>query len=186
MAGRVKQGNSREAYEQRRELWVEAMIALGANKTKAAEAAGYKPGHSSEQAGQRLWKDPVARQMLKKRQGQVLKGARLTANETMASLARDVHFDPARLLNLDGTPKQLHEMDEDTRKALRGFKLTVKTEGEGRRRKVVGYELEVKFPEKTAAREQAMKHFGLYERDNKQKPFYVPPVLKVVGVPGRK
>jgi hypothetical protein len=30
-----------------------------------------------------------------------------------------------------------------------------------------------------------MKHFGLYERDNKQKPFYVPPVIKVIGVPGR-
>ena len=30
-----------------------------------------------------------------------------------------------------------------------------------------------------------MKHFGLYERDNKQKPFYVPPVIQVVLVPGR-
>ena len=34
-------------------------------------------------------------------------------------------------------------------------------------------------------REQAMKHFGLYERDNKQKPFYTPPQLVIVGVPGR-
>jgi hypothetical protein len=27
-----------------------------------------------------------------------------------------------------------------------------------------------------------MKHFGLYERDNKQKPFYVPPVINIVPV----
>jgi hypothetical protein len=39
--------------------------------------------------------------------------------------------------------------------------------------------------DKTAAREQAMKHFGLYERDNNQKPFCVPPVIQVVLVPGR-
>ena len=36
-------------------------------------------------------------------------------------------------------------------------------------------------PDKTAAREQAMKHFGLYERDNSQKP----PRL-VVHAPGEK
>jgi hypothetical protein len=30
-----------------------------------------------------------------------------------------------------------------------------------------------------------MKHFGLYERDNKQKPFYMPPEFVIVGVPLR-
>jgi hypothetical protein len=30
-----------------------------------------------------------------------------------------------------------------------------------------------------------MKHFGLYERDNKQKPFYMPSEFVIVGVPGR-
>jgi hypothetical protein len=29
-------------------------------------------------------------------------------------------------------------------------------------------------------------HFGLYERDNKQKPFYMPPEFVIGGVPGRK
>jgi hypothetical protein len=37
----------------------------------------------------------------------------------MASLARDIHFDPARLFHQNGRPKQLHELDEATRLALR-------------------------------------------------------------------
>ena len=41
-------------------------------------------------------------------------------------------------------------------------------------------------PDKNAAREQAMKHFGLYERDNKQKPFYMPPEIVIVPVEPRR
>jgi hypothetical protein len=90
----------------------------------------------------------------------------------MASMARDIRFDPARLLRDDGTVKEIHELDEPTRLALR-----VERDADGK--------LKYRSPDKTAAREQAMKHFGLYERDNKQKPFYVPPVIKVIPVPGR-
>jgi hypothetical protein len=35
----------------------------------------------------------------------------IRATEVMASLARDIRFDPARLFHEDGTPKELHEMD---------------------------------------------------------------------------
>jgi phage terminase small subunit len=92
----------------------------------------------------------------------------------MASIARDIRFDPARLVHEDGRPKQLHELDPDTRLALRGFKMEPVKRRAGKGRQVIGYKVEWKFPEKIAAREQAMKHLGLYERDNKQKPFYVP------------
>lgn len=116
----------------------------------------------------------------------VAERAELSAAQIMASLARDIHFDPARLFHEDGRPKQLHELDLNTRLAIRSYKVEPVVKKSGKRAKVIGYKIEAKFPEKTAAREQAMKHFGLYERDNKQKPFYVPPVFKIVGVPGRK
>ena len=73
-----------------------------------------------------------------------------------------------------GEPKELWELDEDMRLALRGYK------------KDANGNVEFKFREKTAAREQAFKHFGLYERDNEQKPFYSPPQIVIVGVPGRR
>ena len=111
--------------------------------------------------------------------------AQVTATQVMASLARDLNFDPARLFHEDGRPKRLHELDLDTRLAVRSYTVEPVMKGSGKRAKIIGYKFAAKFPEKTAAREQAMKHFGLYERDNKQKPFYVPPKLVIVGVPGR-
>jgi hypothetical protein len=75
----------------------------------------------------------------------------------MASLARDIRFDPARLFHQNGRPKQLHELDEATRSAVRA-----EVDAEGK--------MKYRSPDKTAAREQAMKHFGPYERDNTQKP----------------
>ena len=65
----------------------------------------------------------------------------------MATLAGDINFYPA-LIHDDGTPKHLHELDEDTLLAPRAFTLTVKTEGTGAQRKMVGYELKARFPER--------------------------------------
>jgi hypothetical protein len=83
----------------------------------------------------------------------------------MDSLARDLRFDPARMLGENGEMLPLRDMPEDVRRALRGFEYDAK----GRPK--------VRFPEQTAAREQAMKHFGLYEKDNNQKP---PPLYMAV------
>ena len=99
-------------------------------------------------------------------------------------MARDIRFDPAKLEHEDGTPRRLRELDEDTRLALRGYKLEETITGNGKNRKIVR-RLEVKFPEKTAARGQAMKYFGLYEKTNQQKPTYMRPEFVIVGVPGR-
>jgi hypothetical protein len=87
----------------------------------------------------------------------------------MASVARDIRFDPAKLVHEDGTPKRLRELDENTRLALRGYEYEETVSGKGKNRKIVR-RFKAKFPEKTAAREQAMKHLGLFKGDNQQKP----------------
>lgn len=170
---------------EKRKLWVEAMLANGGDQTKAAAAVGHKPGEAATRAGHRYAHDPVCKKMLKARRAAALKDARITANDTITSLGRDVNFNPRKLLQALGTPPELlDQLDDDTLQALRGVKLDPVVVGRGKRAKVL-YKAEVKFPEKTAAREQAMKHFGLYERDNKQKPFYTPPALIIQGVPGK-
>lgn len=88
--------------------------------------------------------------------------AGLTAAEVMRSLARDLRFDPAQLYDEGGRLKDITELDEDTRLALRGVEVDEIKEG----RTTIGETVKVKFPEKTAAREQAMKHFRLYPQPN--------------------
>ena len=187
-ATRLAGARGQGGLTQKQEAFCLAFIQTG-NASEAyrrAYTAGRMAAKTVHECASRTLADRKVSARVAELRAEVVERAQITATQVMANLARDMNFDPARLIHDDGTPKQLHELDEDTRLALRDFKLTVRYEGKGAKCKAVGYELEVKFPEKTAAREQAMKHFGLYERDNKQKPFYVPPVLKIVGVPGRE
>jgi phage terminase small subunit len=177
-----------EAKAAKEMLFIDTYLANGCIGAKAYVHAGYKAKNANVAAvmANRLLRNPKIAGLIKSRTRERLEMAQLTANESMASLARDVKFNPRQLLRAIGVPAEIiDQLDDDTLKALRGFKMNPVEIGKGRQKRIA-YRVEVKFPEKTAAREQAMKHFGLYERDNKQKPFYTPPKLVIVGVPGRK
>lgn len=165
---RVKAGTSKQETAKRKALFVEAYVTNGGNATQAALTAGYSKG-CARRMGTRLATDSHIAQQIAARRAEVVAQAQektqLTADEVIASLARDIRFDPAKLYNEDGSLKRITEIDEDTRLALRGIEVTeIAAEGA-----VLGYTKKVKFPEKTAAREQGMKKFGLYEVDNRQR-----------------
>ena len=162
--GRGKAGTSKAQAAQSRSLFIEAMAANGGNATQAAIAAGYSP-KTAKQQGSRLLTDVDVLKGVRAARERASANARLTADAVMVSLARDLRFDPAKLYNADGSLKSILEMDEDTRLALRSVEITLIRDGKG---KVIGRTVKIKFPEKTAAREQAMKHFGLYEKDRDQ------------------
>jgi phage terminase small subunit len=165
---RVKAGTSRAQVAERSRLFVEAYVTNGGNATEAAKTAGFAP-RSAHVAGSRLIKGAKVAAAIKERQAAALASAQrltdLTAIEVLESLARDIRFDPAKLYREDGSLKPIHEMDEDTRLALRGAEIDEIALGCGDERTVVGHTTKVKFPEKTSAREQGMKHFGLYDKD---------------------
>ncbi len=158
-----KAGTSKVSAAHRKALFVEAYLANGGNATAAAKAAGFS-ARTAYSAGSRLLKDVEVAGLVQARAREGLGKAKLTADEVLASLARDIRFDPAKLYNVDGSMKAIHELDEDTRLALRGMEASELTAGE----KVIGHTRKVRFPEKTAARDQGMKYFGLYEVDNAQ------------------
>lgn len=163
--------------EQKHALFVEAYVTNGGNATQAAIKAGYS-AKTAGPAGARLLKLVNVANAVKTRQISALAAAKektdLTAIEVLNSLARDLRFDPAKLFYTDGPDKgkfkPVWEMDEDTRLALRGVEFDEITVGSGDEKTVIGRTAKVKQPEKTAAREQGMKHFGLYKEDNDQKP----------------
>lgn len=173
MTKRVKAGTSRAQAVARRKLFVEAFCTNGGNATQAAITAGYSQ-KTAKQQGSRLLTDTDIAAAVKARQSSALAKAQeitdLTAVEVLRSLARDLRFDPAKLYKEDGSLRPIHEMDEDTRLALRGAEVDEIAIGKGAERAVIGHTTKVKFPEKTAAREQGMKHFGLYEKDKDPAP----------------
>lgn len=80
-------------------------------------------------------------------------------DQIMASLARDIRFDPRKLFRADGTLKTVHELDEDTRLALRRYEVREISKG----KKVIGHRFNIQFPDKLKACKQAMKYFRLYK-----------------------
>lgn len=175
---RVKAGTSKAEAAKKRALWVEAMLTNGGNQTQAAVAAGIKPGAAAEKYGYRMSKDVRVMALLEQRNAAVLEATQdntiASRREVLQSATRDIRFDPAKLYVTEGPAKgslkPIYEVDEDTRLALRGVEVDELTVGTGENRVVVGHTAKIKHPEKTAAREQLMKHYGLYELDNKQKP----------------
>lgn len=170
---RTRAGSSKKNSAAMRALFVEAHIANGGNGMEAAKTAGYSP-KSAKCKASLLLKDPKIAEAIEKRRAEVLAKAQekteLTAVEVMESLARDLRFDPAKLYDDKRRLKPIPELDEDTRMALRGVEIDEIKIGRGENAKAIGNTVKIKFPEKTAAREQGMKRFGLYKLDNEQKP----------------
>lgn len=172
---RGKRSSSEASAAERRKLFVEALLSNGRNATQAALAAGFSPKSAHSQGG-RLLRHVEVVALLQQRSAELAQKYELTTENVIKSLAQAVHFDPRRLYRPDGTMKHPTEWDEDTAAAMSGFEVTEEFAGTGKDRLHIGYTKKVKWLDKNTAREQAMKHLGLFEQDNKQRALEQAPV----------
>ena len=168
-----KQSTSRQktTIEQRRKLFVEAFLSNGGNATQAALTAGFSASTDAKQ-GHRLSKNVQVRAEIDRRSAEVIEKAQeatqLTIERVMRSLAQALFFDPRKLYREDGSLKPIPELDDDTAQALAGFEVFEEYTGRGEERTLAGFTKKVKWLDKNTAREQALKHLGAFEKDNKQ------------------
>ena len=149
-------------------LFVEAYISNGGNATQAGVACGFSP-KTAYSTGQRMLKHAEVVLKLRERQAELAKKYELTTDSVIKSLAQAVHFDPRKMFRGDGTLKHPTELDDDTASALASFEVTEEFDGAGSGRVQMGFTKKIKWLDKNTAREQAMKHLGLYQEDNKQR-----------------
>ena len=159
---RVKAGNGQAAAAARRGVFVQAYIANGHNATQAAIKAGYSAKTAYSQ-GQRLLKHVEVSGQLAEAAQKVgdISGliAERTLTESHALLRRS---SPA--LPRDGILKNRGD-GRDTRAAIASIEIDERTvDGV-----VIGHTTKIKLWDKNRALEMAMKHLGLYERDNAQR-----------------
>lgn len=170
-----KAGNSKDAVQQRRKLFIEAYCGEHRlNGKQSAIAAGFAP-KSAEVTACRLLRQAKVKAAIAKRMAKAQRLASdvtdLTAVEVMRDLAEAMRFDPAALYDDEGNLLPVKKMPLEVRKHLEGTETDVVKIGE----KGFLVTSKVKFAKKTATREQAMKHFGLFEKDNRQRP-PLPPI----------
>lgn len=174
-------GQTKESAAQRIALFIEAYLSNGGNATQAAITAGYSAKTAAQQAS-RLLRNVQVRTALDARRGTVMESAKLTTEAVLNQLRQTLFFDPRKLVREDGSPKSLHELDDDTAQALTGLEIEEIYDGTGKDRVYVGNLKKFKWLDKNVARDQANKILGAYEKDNLQ----AKEKVKVLVMPGGK
>lgn len=164
---RAKAGTSKRAAAERRRAFIEAYIQNGRNATDAAITAGFSP-RSAYSRGLELVKDrevsAAIDEVLAEREAQ----SGLTTVNVLREVKRLAMFDSRKLYRDDGTVKRPDEWDDDTAAAVGGFEVEEEYSGTGEDRTLSGYTKKLKIWDKNSALEKAMKHLGLFEKDNAQ------------------
>jgi phage terminase small subunit len=130
------------------------------NATQAAIRAGYSVKTASEQSYDLLRK-PQIQKLIAERQEDRKQRTEITQDRVLQELSRIAFFDPRRLLNPDGSPKPINELDDDTAAVLAGMDIREEYDGSGEDRKFIGYAKKVKVSDKVAALGLAMRHLGM-------------------------
>lgn len=131
-----------------------------------------KPGTAKSNGHRLLLRDEVQALILAERD-RLLSSAGLSATDTLVKLRQFLMYDVRKMFRPDGTMIPIHELPDDLAAACVGFKDTIA----GR---------EVKYADKVAALEKAMKYHGLFEKDNKQTADAITEVLFAFKAPGGK
>lgn len=161
---RVRAGCDKKSMAIRRKAFVMAYIANGHNGTQAAITAGFSP-NGANGTGVGLLKEPEVAAMLARMEAKALQAADLTIERTLQELARVAYSDPRKMFTSDGAPIPVHEMTDDVAATVAAVDVrTIK----GKRSKATTT-TNIKLWDKGTALEKAMKHLGLYERDNAQR-----------------
>ena len=150
---KTKAGRNKSAVVERREAFIAAYLSNGHNCTQAAIAAGFSPRTAYSQ-GQRLLKNVEVERQLAEAAKKAGDAADLKTERTLQEVRRVAFSDPRRFFRNDGSIKPPVEWDADMAAAVASYE-------------VVGTKTKLKFCDKLAALEQAMRHLGLYERDNR-------------------
>ena len=190
-----KGGSSKAGAAEKLRLFLEAYLTNGRNATQAAIKAGYA-SRSAHVTGHRLLRQ--AKAQIDARSAQVLAQAEeatgISAREELARLALASRFDPRSIFNPDGSMKELHEYDDEAAAGIDKVEFEALVEGaeagvadaheaqqrsraknaiaeqaKAHVRKPVVQKIRVATISRTQVREQAMKHLGLFEADNRQK-----------------
>lgn len=142
-------------------LFVEEYL-INLNPEQSALTAGYSASMAKTKAYQ--WvsdsKDnpkPEVYARIQKRIAERAKRAEITADKVLNEIAKIAFFDAKRLFNDDGSPKGIHELDDESSGAIAGVDVvTIGNDKNG-----FGQILKYKVADKNKALEQLCKHFGL-------------------------
>ena len=144
------------------------------NGTKAYLAAGYNCSeNAAATASYRLLRQAHIREAIEQASSETLEQAKaetgITLERTLREIGRLAFFDVRQLLNPDGSPKALTDLDDDTAAAVAGLDVqSMELGGEEGKAAINAFIKKYKLSDKRAALDMLMRHLGGYKEDNNQ------------------
>jgi phage terminase small subunit len=130
------------------------------NATQAAIRAGYSRKTARSIAEENLTKPDIA-QAVAEAQAARAERTQMAADRALRELARIAFSDIRSLFDKKGALRNIAELSEDEAAALAAVEVSEIFEGRGEDRRLIGYMRKVRFWDKRAALELAMRHLGL-------------------------
>jgi phage terminase small subunit len=116
----------------------------------------------------------------------MLENSQLTSELVLRQLERIVFADVRKLYDGKGQLRPIHKLEDDTVAALASIDVDEVTIGKGSRREAIGTTSKVRLHDKLVAIDRAMKHLGLFERDNRQRDQSLAIQVNLVAAPLQK
>jgi phage terminase small subunit len=92
------------------------------------------------------------------------KNAEISLTRTLREIARGAFHDPRKFFDAGGNLKAVTSLDDDTASALAAFDVSELGHGDD----AIGTIKKIKLADRKGYLDMLMKHFGAYEKDNKQ------------------
>jgi len=127
------------------------------NATQAAIRAGYS-AKTALQQGPRLLGNVGVQSAVQEAMAKRQARTNITQDRVLQELARLAFFDPRKMFHGDGSPKAIHELDDDTAAAVSGLDVV----NIGNSDVGIGQVLKYKVADKGAALANAMRHLGMF------------------------
>lgn len=132
------------------------------NATQAAIRAGYSP-KTAASIGEENLKKPEIRAAIDAGLNDLAARVGITAEAVLRERKRIAFFDPRQLLDSEGNPKPLQELDADTAAAIAGLEVVQMTGGEATPG-VLSYVKKYKLAAKDTSLAALEKYLGLHEK----------------------
>lgn len=155
------------------------------NATTAAMRVGAKPAGAHTQ-GYKLLKRARESGLLAEAARAVAHKVELQTEETLLELRRILTSDPRRYYTASGAVVPPGDWDADMAAAVASIEMDHIVVRTGKRTKVLPVVAKIKFWSKTDAVNTAMKHQGLFERDNRQRADNLAIQIRLVGAPAHE
>jgi phage terminase small subunit len=150
-------------FTKKQELFI-AEYLIGFNATRAAIAAGYSRKGAEVTASQ-LLRNPKVAAEIEKKFGKRLDKLEITADKVLKEIAKIAFFDPRKLFNSDGSPKQILELDDDTAAGVVGLEVCELFEGAGDQKHAYALLKKIKLADKGQNLERLGRHEVVHRQD---------------------